>query len=423
MRHGLAKPSVVAERDLAGYFTFDGDLAHVRNEAPNGKGEANAAGLPAVEGRHGNAIRFDGDRGADISGVFEVDRWNDFSLDFWMRDSARNAKPVVILQRTFGTDVGYNGFDLMLEDGILSARLYRVWPGNAIGVRTQKPIARNEWQHIGITYDGSSTAAGLRLFLNGQPLVTEVLRDHMQKKAMVPIFGNGHLTLGQRFRDRGFKDGDLDELRVYDRALTPLEIANRHDEKSLAAAAASPQSHRDELSAFYLSAIDDETRKAAQKLRDARRQLAEAEEAMHEIPVMKDMPQPRPTFILARGHYDAPKTDANRVGRDTFTKLLIPFPKDAPRNRLGLARWLTDPRHPLTSRVFVNRMWVRFFGPRPCPDAGELRPARCPANPSRASRLALARFHRARLGHQTTLSHDRTFRHVSARLAMRARTS
>jgi hypothetical protein len=358
----LAKPSIDGEHDLSGYFTFDGDLAHIRNEAPNGKGEGNAAGLPAVEGKHGRAIRFDGDRGADISDVFNVDRWDEFSLDLWMRDIARSAKPVVVLQRTFGTDVGYNGFDIMLEDGILSARMYRVWPGNAIGIRAKQPIAHNEWRHIAVTYDGSSTAAGLHLYLNGQPLATEVIRDHMQKKAMVPIFGNGHLTLGQRFRDRGFKDGELDDLRIYDRTLTPIEIANRHDGKSLATAAADPQSHRDELSAFYFSAIDAEARKAAQKLRDARRQFVDAEEAMHEIPVMEEMPQPRPTFILARGRYDAPKSDANRVGRDTFAKLLIPFPKDAPRNRLGLAQWLTDPHHPLTARVFVNRIWSRFFG-------------------------------------------------------------
>src|SRR4029077_19137019 len=130
----------------------------------------------------------------------------------------------------------------------------------------------------------------------------------------------------------------------------------------LAAAAADPQLHRDELTAFYFSAIDNDVRKSTEKLRDARRQLVEAEEAIHEIPVMEEMPQPRPTFILARGRYDAPKTDANRVGRDTFAKLLIPFPKDAPRNRLGLAQWLTDPRHPLTARVSVNRIWGRFFG-------------------------------------------------------------
>ena len=233
------------DRDLTGYFTFDGDLAQIRNEAPGGKGEGNAVGLPSVEGVRGRAIRFDGDRGADFPGVFEVDRWNEFTLDFWMRDSARNAKPVVVLQRTFGTDVGYNGFDLMLEDGILTARLYRVWPGNAIGVRARTPIARNEWQHVAVTYDGSSTAAGLRLFLDGQPLATECSATTCRRRPWRQFFGAGHLTLGQRFRDRGFKDGDLDELRIYDRALTPLEIANRHDGKALAAALADPQSHRE----------------------------------------------------------------------------------------------------------------------------------------------------------------------------------
>jgi hypothetical protein len=359
----LKNPRTTIDRDLTGYFTFDGDLNRFRNEAPGAKSEGNATLLTSVDGIRGRAIRFDGDHGADLPGVFEVDRWNTFTLDFWMRDSARNAKPIVVLQRTFGTDVGYNGFDLMLRDGILTTRLYRVWPGNGLGVQSRTPIARNEWQHVAITYDGSSTAAGLQLFLNGRQLATNVLRDHiLQKKAMPATYGDGHLMLGQRFRDRGFKDGDIDELRIYDRALSPLEIANRHDGKSLAAAVADPKSHRAELETYYLSAIDDDTRKAAQQLRDSRRQLVEAEERIQEIPVMQELPQPRPTYILTRGRYDAPKTPANLVERNSFAKFLIPFPKDAPHNRLGLARWLTDPHHPLTARVFVNRMWADFFG-------------------------------------------------------------
>jgi hypothetical protein len=359
----LAKPQAADDRDLSGYFSFDGDLAKFRNEAPSGKGEGNAMGLSSVAGHRGQAVRFDGDHGADLAEVFQVDRWNEFTLDFWMRDNARNSKPVVVLQRTFGTDVGYNGFDLMLEGGILTARFYRVWPGNGIGVRATEPTARGEWQHFAVTYDGSSTAAGLKLFLDGKEMKTQVVRNHdMQKTACDPSFGAGHLTLGQRFRDRGFKDGEIDELRIYDRALAPLEIENLHNVKALAAGLSDPTAHRDALAAYYFSAIDDEARTRTQELRKARRKLVEIEEPLQEVPIMQELPEPRPTYILTRGRYDAAKSVANRVGRDTFAKLLIPFPADAPRNRLGLARWLTDPRHPLTARVFVNRLWANFFG-------------------------------------------------------------
>lgn len=360
--HWLATSPHAAVADLAAYFPFDDNLNQFQNNAPGRKGAGSAAGLKSVAGHQGHAVHFDGDHGADLQAVFDVDRWNEFTLDFWLRDNARNEKPVVVLQRTFGTDVGYNGFDVMLENGILSARMYRVWPGNAIGIRARSPIAKAKWQHLAISYDGSSSAHGLRLFLDGHPLAAEVIRDHLQKRAMEPIFGAGQLTLGQRFRDRGFQDGDIDELRIYDRALTPLEIAKLHDGLSLAAALAHANQHRNELEAYFFSAVDQVARNQSKHLSDARRKFVETEDAMQEIPVMEELPTPRPTFILNRGRYDAPKSDANRVGRDTFAKLLIPFPKDAPRNRLGLAHWLTDPRHPLTARVFVNRVWSNFFG-------------------------------------------------------------
>ncbi len=72
--------------------------------------------------------------------------------------------------------------------------------------------------------------------------------------------------------------------------------------------------------------------------------------------VMREMP--RPTYLLKRGAYDAP---GERVEPGT-PAALSPFDVSWPRNRLGLARWLTDPNHPLTARVAVNRWWQAFFG-------------------------------------------------------------
>ena len=97
-------------------------------------------------------------------------------------------------------------------------------------------------------------------------------------------------------------------------------------------------------------------------LNAARHAAVMAEEAAIEIPIMKETEQPRETHVLARGQYDAETNESTRVQRNTFASILPPFPNDAPRDRMGLARWATDPDHPLTSRVIVNRLWANFFG-------------------------------------------------------------
>jgi hypothetical protein len=68
--------------------------------------------------------------------------------------------------------------------------------------------------------------------------------------------------------------------------------------------------------------------------------------------------RPRETNILDRGEY-LKKKDKVEFSTPAF---LPPLPEDAPRNRLGLARWLVSPEHPLTARVAVNRAWQNFFG-------------------------------------------------------------
>jgi hypothetical protein len=75
------------------------------------------------------------------------------------------------------------------------------------------------------------------------------------------------------------------------------------------------------------------------------------------VMIMSDA-KPRETSILERGQYLKP------LERVTFAtpEFLPPMPPDAPANRLGFARWLVAPEHPLTARVQVNRMWQHFFG-------------------------------------------------------------
>ena len=74
--------------------------------------------------------------------------------------------------------------------------------------------------------------------------------------------------------------------------------------------------------------------------------------------VMKEMPKRRPAFLLLRGDFQQKGAEVEPNVPAIFKAL----PEEAPRNRLGLARWLIDPEHPLTARVVVNRLWTRFFG-------------------------------------------------------------
>ncbi len=85
---------------------------------------------------------------------------------------------------------------------------------------------------------------------------------------------------------------------------------------------------------------------------------ADSARSVTRVMVMEDMPKPRETFILARGSYEKP---TEKVA-PAVPAALPPLESDAPRNRLGLARWLVARSHPLTARVTVNRAWQQFFG-------------------------------------------------------------
>ncbi|MCA9062693.1 MAG: DUF1549 domain-containing protein, partial [Planctomycetaceae bacterium] len=87
--------------------------------------------------------------------------------------------------------------------------------------------------------------------------------------------------------------------------------------------------------------------------------FATAEEQYTTTLVAQELPQPRETRLLRRGEYNLPTGDP--LQPDVLS-VMGELPAGAPRNRLGLARWLTSRSHPLVARVLVNRIWQQFFG-------------------------------------------------------------
>ena len=88
------------------------------------------------------------------------------------------------------------------------------------------------------------------------------------------------------------------------------------------------------------------------------KEIAKLEQLFPTVMIMKEMPEPRKAFVLDRGQYDSPTEEVFPGLPESLPSLQ----EGESMTRLGLARWLVNGKHPLTSRVIVNRLWAQFFG-------------------------------------------------------------
>ncbi len=183
-----------------------------------------------VAGRIGHAVRLTGDDGI-ATDVGNFNRHDPFSVALWIQTPDQKQRAVVFHRSRAWTDAGSRGYELLIEEGHLQFALIHFWPGNAMAIKTRHQIPEGEWLHVGVTYDGSSSAGGLAIFINGQPAPCDVIRDQLQKN--ITGGGGDTITIGERFRDHGFTGGLVDEFYVFDRQLAQLEIRHLYDGEAL----------------------------------------------------------------------------------------------------------------------------------------------------------------------------------------------
>ena len=355
-------PVAAPTKPLA-HFAFESlDEKKLVNSADAKRGADVRLNSKLFIGRKGAAIEFKRDNAIMVHGVPESHRSDAFSFGLWINPGETTKRSVLAHRSRSGIDSASRGFEIILVNDVPEFALVHFSPGNEIRIRARKSMPLNQWTHLAATYDGSSRADGMRFYINGKRADVDVVRDNLYRdivyradwgddvgaKDGVSEFG---LVVGGRHNDASYKNGLVDEFFFFDQELSPPEVSQW--------ALVQDRSQASDWLEWYLRERDEPTRAIRAQLHTARTLENNLSGEAVDLMVMKEMKGPRrPTHILDRGQFDKPKDEVQPGVLDQ----IFPFPADLPRDRLGYARWLVHPKHPLTSRVAVNRLWQMFFG-------------------------------------------------------------
>ena len=319
-----------------------------------------------IPGARGQAVQIHDSVGMAFPGTANFERTQPFTLDFWVKlrtkDYVQDSRPEGPQAVIIGNNGAANnpGYEIGLNKGKLEYSIVASAPYNMLRIGSTKEVPRGRWAHMTATYDGNSKAAGMKVYLDGQPIETEVIKDRLSASTRArnsnSYFGGYYgLSFGTGFNRPELVDGGYDELRVLTRALTPVEVAYLHTNGSIAGV--KPDTARASLIEIAASR-DPAVVKAWEDLTQARLAQQKVEAPIEQLLVAADIPKPKTNYILDRGIYNTylAETPTQAVPR------VFNWGDKLPRNRLGLAQWLFDPKHPLTSRVYINRMWQSHFG-------------------------------------------------------------
>ena len=122
---------------------------------------------------HAGAMVFDGRRFVDAGDVGDFGYFDKFSFAAWIKPRA--GKDGTILSRMVEdqSDSAFasidEGYRVFLKDGHVQLHLTKRWLDDALRVETEEQVPPDQWRHITVVYDGSRVAAGVKIFINGQP--------------------------------------------------------------------------------------------------------------------------------------------------------------------------------------------------------------------------------------------------------------
>lgn len=310
-----------------------------------------------IDGVSSKALQLQG-AAVEISDAGDFERDQPFSISAWVNLQPNDSQGA-LAARMNRPDTGYRGWDFWVQARRIGTHIISTWSDDALKVVAQAQVKGNEWTHVAVTYDGSSKAAGVKIYYNGQAQAVNVEADTLKGtiKTAVPF------RIGERTGGEPISAAGIQGLRIYKRVLGSGEIESMAKATRLAGILSKEADQRtdaekNEVYPWWLATEDGPFRERTARLAEleGERNLINARGTVAHV--MNEKNEEAMAYILFRGEYDK-RRDPVKPGTPTA---LPAFPAAAPRNRLGLAQWLLDPSHPLTARVTVNRFWQELFG-------------------------------------------------------------
>ena len=259
---------------LVAHYPFDETEGTTAVNAVKGQpgGVYTGPGQPEwVPGVMGNAVSLDGKGGRFSCGqAFNPERTDALSYGCWFLAAEKSTRGVLLSKF-----VGIKGFALNIDaarNGVI-CEWHHHWPDNALMVNGSVPALVDRWNHLFVTYDGSSSATGVKIYVNGRLVLMRVELDTLSES----IQTSTPLEIGSRAGGFPFQ-GAIDDVRIYNRRLGEAEISQLYS-SVLAALVGVPSESRNPAQQAFLAATYRSQDEPLQRLNS---QLAAAETALRD---------------------------------------------------------------------------------------------------------------------------------------------